>query len=440
MHQPQNNIHQNKNNSRQGVNIRNVYKPKLINQRKNDDNNEGCNDKSFNIGDKTGELNDQCKSSSMENPSQSCKGPELISKNQFSVLGEYEEGNGMDMQNLSGRKKVNMFISRKKQPSFEETKDWTQAMILYFKQQWEFIIDKRGINANEEEEDVFEINEVGIWNIRGMCSSTKQDEVINFIKEEKLSICVILETHLKRNQLDKVCNKVYGRWDWFSNMQICDKGCRIIVGWNTEGINIVNINATKQSILCMVESADNQFMYFFTLVYAANGGYKRRDLWKDLNRHKVITIGSNMSADMIRFKDCVNEIEVEDFYSSSLHYTWTKNPHKVKQGDNSGILKNPTLLILPEGVRKNKKSFKFAYFLTKMEEFLKVEKKKWTMDVEVFTDHKSLQHILRQKELNMRQRRWLQLLADYDCEICYHPGKANVVADALSRKKRVKPL
>ncbi|GJV21597.1 putative reverse transcriptase domain-containing protein [Tanacetum coccineum] len=58
----------------------------------------------------------------------------------------------------------------------------------------------------------------------------------------------------------------------------------------------------------------------------------------------------------------------------------------------------------------------------------------------VFTDHKSLQHILRQKELNMRQRRWLELLADYDCEICYHPGKANVVADALGRKKQIKPL
>ncbi|GKE68393.1 retrovirus-related pol polyprotein from transposon 17.6, partial [Tanacetum coccineum] len=53
----------------------------------------------------------------------------------------------------------------------------------------------------------------------------------------------------------------------------------------------------------------------------------------------------------------------------------------------------------------------------------------------VFTDHKSLQHILDQKELNMIQRRWLELLTDYDCEICYHPGKANVVADALSRKE-----
>ncbi|GJZ50325.1 putative reverse transcriptase domain-containing protein [Tanacetum coccineum] len=58
----------------------------------------------------------------------------------------------------------------------------------------------------------------------------------------------------------------------------------------------------------------------------------------------------------------------------------------------------------------------------------------------VFTDHKSLQHILDQKELNMRQRRWLELLADYDYEICYHLRKANVVADALSGKERIKPL
>nr|GEW90577.1 putative reverse transcriptase domain-containing protein [Tanacetum cinerariifolium] len=58
----------------------------------------------------------------------------------------------------------------------------------------------------------------------------------------------------------------------------------------------------------------------------------------------------------------------------------------------------------------------------------------------VFTDHKSLQHILNQKELNMRQRRWLKLLSDYDCDIRYHLGMENIVDEALSHKERIEPL
>ncbi|GJU79592.1 putative reverse transcriptase domain-containing protein [Tanacetum coccineum] len=57
----------------------------------------------------------------------------------------------------------------------------------------------------------------------------------------------------------------------------------------------------------------------------------------------------------------------------------------------------------------------------------------------IYTDHKSLQYIFDQKELNMRQSRWIELLSDYECEIKYHPGKANVVADAMGRKERLKP-
>jgi hypothetical protein len=56
---------------------------------------------------------------------------------------------------------------------------------------------------------------------------------------------------------------------------------------------------------------------------------------------------------------------------------------------------------------------------------------------EIYTDHKSLKYLFTQKELNMRHRKWLELIKDYDCEINYHPSKANLVAAALSKKSTV---
>jgi len=56
---------------------------------------------------------------------------------------------------------------------------------------------------------------------------------------------------------------------------------------------------------------------------------------------------------------------------------------------------------------------------------------------DIYTDHKSLKYVFTQSDLNMRQRRWLELIKDYDLEIHYHPGKANLVADALSRRSYV---
>jgi hypothetical protein len=59
---------------------------------------------------------------------------------------------------------------------------------------------------------------------------------------------------------------------------------------------------------------------------------------------------------------------------------------------------------------------------------------------EIYTDHRSLKYIFTQPNLNLRQRRWLELVKDYNLEIHYHPGKANVVADALSKKSYEKAV
>jgi hypothetical protein len=59
---------------------------------------------------------------------------------------------------------------------------------------------------------------------------------------------------------------------------------------------------------------------------------------------------------------------------------------------------------------------------------------------EVYSDHKSLKYIFTRPDLNLRQRRWLELIKDYDLEINYHPDKANVVADALSRRPHLNML
>jgi hypothetical protein len=58
----------------------------------------------------------------------------------------------------------------------------------------------------------------------------------------------------------------------------------------------------------------------------------------------------------------------------------------------------------------------------------------------IYTDHKSLKYLFTQPDLNMRQRRWLELIKDYELEVHYHPGKANVVADSPSRKHRCNRL
>ncbi|GJY44922.1 RNA-directed DNA polymerase, eukaryota, reverse transcriptase zinc-binding domain protein [Tanacetum coccineum] len=304
-------------------------------------------------------------------------------------------------------------------------------MLTYYKQKSEELVDKgkkanTKVENNVETEDV--LHEIGCIakcmeenEVKGLSTSEKHDEIVKLIQEEKLQICVVLKTHLKSKKIGKVCDIIFGRWKWFTNMSYCNKGCRIMVGWNDDVINIGVVYMARQSVLVKVETRDGKLRLYCTLIYASNSGLERKDLWRDLEIYKRIvgqepwflsgdlnvtltpkehSIGSSaMSSDMKDFQRCVNIIEVEDINSSVLFYTWTKNLHKTKNGGQTRILKKldivmgnkdfsngfcqsyamflpyiisdhcPSILVIPNGVQRKKKPFKFAKFITDKEEF-----------------------------------------------------------------------
>ncbi|GKB60710.1 RNA-directed DNA polymerase, eukaryota, reverse transcriptase zinc-binding domain protein, partial [Tanacetum coccineum] len=190
-----------------------------------------------------------------------------------------------------------------------------------------------------------------------MCKEFKQKELRNFIAEEKIQVCAILETHLKAKNINKACDFVFGRWRWISNVNHSPTSCRIVVGWNVDEVDIMVIQSSSQTVLCLVEILQTKVKFFVSFVYASNSGIERRSLWSELLMHKYsvsnkawvlmgdsnVTLkpeehsngSSSMSTDMSEFKDAVNKMEVEDLCSTGFQYTWTKSLKNA----NCGILK-----------------------------------------------------------------------------------------------------
>ncbi|GJV31240.1 putative reverse transcriptase domain-containing protein [Tanacetum coccineum] len=110
---------------------------------------------------------------------------------------------------------------------------------------------------------------------------------------------------------------------------------------------------------------------------------------------------------------------------ASVEFDWGEKAEAAFQLLKQKLCSAP-ILALPEGIEN------FVVYCDALHKGLGARHYLYGTKCVVFTDHKSLQHILDQNELNIRQRRWLELLSDYNCEIRYHPGKADVVADALN--------
>nr|GEX31879.1 hypothetical protein [Tanacetum cinerariifolium] len=201
------------------------------------------------------------------------------------------------------------------------------------------------------------------WNMRGLNFSPKQNEVRQVISENNLSICAILESHVANSNLHKMCSLVFRHWDWSSNRAWCDKGTRIILGWNHNECLLGDFNAT-----------------FF------------------LDESTASSSRTNIA--MREFKACVDDIEVIDVNCSGLRFTWIQKPRGA-----DGILKKldriianmeffsdfvgaifkpyqisdhaPSILCIPTKGKEKPKPFKFYNILSKHERFLDVVQEAW---------------------------------------------------------------
>ncbi|GJU68574.1 RNA-directed DNA polymerase, eukaryota, reverse transcriptase zinc-binding domain protein [Tanacetum coccineum] len=380
--------------------------------------------------------------------------------NKFDVLSNMEDDNE-ELEILKGRMIVDGFIRKNRQPNGIEIKGWTHDMVTYFRKQLEVNKLKEMEDLSMDTEDVLEnntsiakrVNEaemedfnIGMWNIRSMNQLKKQKAVIDFIKNEKISVCGIVETHIKAAKLSKVADIAFGGWDWVSNSIHSCKGCRIIIGWDKSKVDLMVLHMTSQLMFVAIELIKSKQKVFCCYVYASNSGVERRILWNELRNIKAITRGcpwllmgdfnvtlnleehsaggSKINGDMQDFRDCVNDIEVEDINSSGMFFTWIKSPLKPetsvlkkldkvmistefidKYGDAYASFlhflifdHSPVVLHIPNTLDKKKKSFRFSKFVAEKPEFLDVVKKEWKCDCDEYSMYKLIQKMMRMKD------------------------------------------
>ncbi|GJV63872.1 RNA-directed DNA polymerase, eukaryota, reverse transcriptase zinc-binding domain protein [Tanacetum coccineum] len=197
---------------------------------------------------------------------------------------------------------------------------------------------------------------IASWNIRGMNQAPKQKEDRQVMLENDLCVCAILESHVSTSNLQALCTKVFRSWNWTSNSLLCDKGARIILGWNPDVVRVVVINSNDQVMhTCILFKGDKKEL-FCSFVYAHNHYIERRMLWEDLVKHMAYvrnrpwcvmgdfnvslsanenSIGSSfVDRGMRDFQECVNDAELSDVNSVGLRFTWNQKPH-----ESSGVLK-----------------------------------------------------------------------------------------------------
>ncbi|KAJ9561655.1 hypothetical protein OSB04_006815 [Centaurea solstitialis] len=266
------------------------------------------------------------------------------------------------------------------------------------------------------------------WNIRGLNTALKQNEVRDLIKEKGVNICAILETHVRGDGLGNVCTRVFGRWQWVSNYVHSDSGTRIIIGWDEALFDLMVFDMSDQYVNCQIKVRGSDSAFLITFVYAANQGRARQCLWSGLRKFRAImgdkpwvltgdfntllfphdALGgtSRRNSDMDDFASLVEDVEVFDLRYTGIHHIWCQKPkeeagirRKLDRvlGNTSftSMFTNASVVFMPRGisdhspsflsfacgVKRHKRGFKFDNFLVDNARFSQIVKDGWNSHV-----------------------------------------------------------
>lgn len=166
--------------------------------------------------------------------------------------------------------------------------------------------------------------------------------------KKKLSVCAILDSHVDVTGVFDTFMKVFKRWKWTANGNLCSKDSRIILGWNDDVVDVMVMAQTTQAMHVQINIPTDNKTLFFSFIYADKYYIDRRTLGSYLNTHAYLMrdmpwvllgdFNSSLNLDdhsnggyepniaMREFKDCVQTMEVSDVNSTGLQFTWKQKP------------------------------------------------------------------------------------------------------------------
>ncbi|GJZ37317.1 RNA-directed DNA polymerase, eukaryota, reverse transcriptase zinc-binding domain protein [Tanacetum coccineum] len=265
-----------------------------------------------------------------------------------------------------------------------------------------------------------------------MTNTSKQDEVKLLIREEKVSMCAVIETQVSKKFVNQVGDNIFGNWNWVSNSVDSNRGCRIMVGWDRNIVGANLISQTDQVMHFEVNFSHDHRKQFVSFVYAKNFERDRKPLWRNLSEHNMlvsnepwVVLGdfnvimntdecSNsfniVDRDMDVFRRVLHSLELEDIVSYGMFYTWIQKRRNPEAGflkkldrvlGNASFLSSyascfakflpymtsdhcPAIIVYPDVKGFKPRSFRFMNFLTDKPEFLPTVKDNWYSEVHGF--------------------------------------------------------